>query len=87
MRDDAIHFKKLLIGVCLGDVKIPHHSSPVALTAAAAEVRECQTWLENVYMSKTSYIAHTRQNNERQSQPRNCPPGPRHTSVHHLTAG
>lgn len=38
MRDDAIHFKKLLIGVSLGDVKISHHSSPVALNTAAAEV-------------------------------------------------
>lgn len=49
MRDDAIHFKELLIGVSLGDVKISHHSSPVALTTAAAEVREGQPRLENAY--------------------------------------
>lgn len=53
MRDDAIHFKELLIGVSLGDVKISHHSSPVALTTAAAEVREGQPRLENVYQMKT----------------------------------
>lgn len=56
MRDDAIHFKELLIGVGLGDVKISHHSSPVALTTAAAgvrEVREGQPRLENVYLMKT----------------------------------
>lgn len=53
MRDDAIHFKELLIGVSLGDVKISHHSSPVALTTAAAEVREGQPRLENVYLTKT----------------------------------
>lgn len=47
MRDDAIHFKQLLIRVSLGDVEIPHHSSPVALATAAAEVRERQTWLQN----------------------------------------
>lgn len=48
MRDDAIHFKKLLVGVSLGDVEIPHHGSPVALTTAAAEVGERQTWLQNL---------------------------------------
>lgn len=42
MRDDAIDFKELLIGVSLGDIKISHHSSPVALTTAAKEVRESQ---------------------------------------------
>jgi len=39
MRDDAIHFDNLLIGVILRDVKLPHHGGPVALTSAAAEVR------------------------------------------------
>lgn len=39
MRDDAVHFKKLLIRVSLGDIKLPHHGCPVALTAAAAEAR------------------------------------------------
>lgn len=39
MRDDAVHFENLLIRVSLGDVKLPHHSCPVALTAAATEVR------------------------------------------------
>lgn len=53
MRDDAIDFKELLIGVSLGNIKISHHSSPVALTTAAAEVREGQPWLGNVYLTKT----------------------------------
>lgn len=39
VRDDAVHFENLLIRVSLGDVKLPHHGSPVALTTAATEVR------------------------------------------------
>lgn len=38
--DDAVHFEKLLIRVSLGDVKLPHHGGPVALTTAAADVKE-----------------------------------------------
>lgn len=39
MRNDAVYFKKLLIGVSLGDVEIPYHGCPVTLTTAAAGVR------------------------------------------------
>lgn len=39
MRDDAIHFEKLLIRVSLRDVKLAHHGCPVALASAATEVR------------------------------------------------
>lgn len=47
MRDDAVHFENLFIRVGLGDVKLPHHGCPVALTAAAAGVRrERQTGSE-----------------------------------------
>lgn len=54
MRDDAIHSNELLIRVSLGDVKISHHSSPVALTTASAEVRQGQPRLESVNLMKTS---------------------------------
>lgn len=37
--DDAVHFEKLLIRVGLGDVKLPHHGGPVALTTAAADIK------------------------------------------------
>lgn len=39
MGDDAVHFENLLIRVSFGDVKLPNHGGPVALAAAAAEVR------------------------------------------------
>lgn len=39
MRYDAVDFENLLVGIGLGDVELPDHSSPVALTAAAADVR------------------------------------------------
>lgn len=39
MRDDAVDFENLFIRVCLGDVKLPDYSRPVALTTAAAEIR------------------------------------------------
>lgn len=43
MRDDAIHFQKLLVGVSFGDVEVPNHGRPVALATAAVEVGEGQT--------------------------------------------
>lgn len=39
VRYDAVDFENLLVGIGLGDVELPDHSSPVALTAAAADVR------------------------------------------------
>lgn len=40
MRNDAVYFKNLLIRVSLGDVELPYHGGPVALTTAAVEVRK-----------------------------------------------
>lgn len=37
--DDAVDFENLLIGIGLGDVELPDHGRPVALTAAAADFR------------------------------------------------
>lgn len=39
MRNDAVDFENLFIRVSLGDVKLSHHSRPVALAAAAEEDR------------------------------------------------
>lgn len=39
MRDDAVDFENLLVGISLGDVKLPDHGCPVTLTAAAVDVR------------------------------------------------